>query len=113
MCVPRFTACTTRTEKRATHCSATNGTPAASTPVSQEANLSRSVLQRKPNVPMSSIVASCARHDTVKRPESRMTSVVTFSLFSATLTCNGDDVTCWNVLATQAARRSPSVAPTM
>ena len=94
MCVPRFTACVTRTEKRATHCSATNGTPAASARASHAANLSVSALLWNPNVPMSSIVASFARHDTVKRPESRMTSVVAFSLFSATLTCSGEDVTC-------------------
>ena len=45
-------------------------------------------------MPISSIAASCAKHDTANRPESAMTPVVAFSLFSATLTCNGEDVTC-------------------
>ena len=57
---------------------------------------------------MSSMGASCARHVAEKRPAERMTPVVAFPLFSATLTCIGDDVTCWNVLATQPAARSAS-----
>ena len=100
-CVPRSSSPVTFAENHAQHASATYGMPAASRELACWANLSSSVEERKPNVPISSIEASSDKHDAVKRPAARRAAVVAFSLFKATLTCNGEDVTWAKVFATQ------------
>ena len=57
------------------------------------------------------MVASSDKHDAVKRPASRTAAMVAFSLFSATLTCMGEDVTWANVFTTQPKSRFWACAP--
>ena len=106
ICVPRSTESVTLTEKRATACSATYGHPKPSVRTENGSNLSTSRLQKKPNLPISSIEALCARLTAVYAPDRSMIEAVWFSLFTATLTCKGSDVTCANVFTVHPADSS-------
>ena len=64
----------------------------------------------KPKVPMSSMGVSSASTVAAKRPDSRMATVVAFSLFSDTDNVAGSLATCTSVFTTQPQRASPALA---
>ena len=79
----------------------TQGIPHSSTMYSQSANLSTSSEFLKPKVPMSGMEASMLKMLAQKRPDFWIADAVVFSLFTATLSWAGVEVTCSTVLTTQ------------
>ena len=70
--------------------------------------MSSSLLERKPNRPMSSMGADSVSTDTANRPARCTAPAVKFSLLMATITCTGSAVTWVTVFTTQPTPRPPS-----